>query len=167
MKSAVRPGGRHTLLSFKDPTTWPARLAGDAQAVGWRVAAIQDYGFSSDVFRWMLENGRYPPEHLMRFVTYAFVHGGLTHAAFAVVILLAMGKFVGEILGDIALIAPARRATGAMARTDCELLRIGRTLFRRILTEYPETAVLLQERFARELQEMADQVAKLEDRFRD
>lgn len=71
------------------------------------------------------------------------------------------------ILGDIALIAPARRATGAMARTDCELLRIGRTLFRRILTEYPETAVLLQERFARELQEMADQVAKLEDRFRD
>ncbi|MFP1630692.1 cyclic nucleotide-binding domain-containing protein [Zhengella sp. ZM62] len=78
-------------------------------------------------------------------------------------------KTVGPstILGDVALIAPARRATGAMARTDCELLRIGRTLFRRILTEYPETAVLLQERFTRELQDLAGQVAKLEDRFRD
>ena len=54
-----------------------------------------------------------------------------------------------------------------MARTDCELLRIGRTLFRRILTEYPETAALLQERFARELKDLADQVARLEARFRD
>ncbi|PHP68506.1 cyclic nucleotide-binding protein [Zhengella mangrovi] len=73
----------------------------------------------------------------------------------------------GTILSDLALIAPARRATGAVAKTDCELIRIGRTLFRRILTEYPETAVLLQERFARELQELTDQVARLESRFRD
>ena len=73
----------------------------------------------------------------------------------------------GAILSDVALIAPTRRATGAMARTDCELLRIGRTLFRRILTEYPETAALLQERFARELKDLADQVARLEARFRD
>ena len=29
----------------------------------------------------------------------------------------------GAILSDVALIAPTRRATGAMARTDCELLR--------------------------------------------
>ncbi|SDI29479.1 Rhomboid family protein [Lutimaribacter saemankumensis] len=80
-------------------------LAGGAQAVGWRVAAIQDYGFSSDVFRWMLENGRYPPEHMMRFLTYAFVHGTFTHALFVGVMLLAMGKFVGEVLAQWAILA--------------------------------------------------------------
>jgi membrane associated rhomboid family serine protease len=80
-------------------------LAGGAQAVGWRVVAIQDYGFSSDVFRWMLEQGRYPPEHVMRFLTYPFVHGTFTHALFVGVMLLALGKFVGEVLPQWATIA--------------------------------------------------------------
>ena len=80
-------------------------LAGGAQGVGWRVAAIQDYGFSSDVFRWMLANGRYPPEHVMRFVTYPFVHGNFTHALFVGVMLLALGKFVSEVLSQGAILA--------------------------------------------------------------
>ncbi len=79
-------------------------LIGGADAVGWRLAAIRDYAFSADVFRWMLGNGRFPPEHLLRFVTYPFVHGAFTTALFAGVMLLALGKFVGEILRPVAVL---------------------------------------------------------------
>ncbi len=41
---------------------------------------------------------------LRRFVTYAFVHGSFTHAIFAGVLLLALGKFVGEVLGEVAVL---------------------------------------------------------------
>ncbi len=80
-------------------------LIGGPQAVGWRLAAIRDYGFSADVFRWMIGNGRFPPEHLLRFVSYPFVHGAFTTALFAGVMLLALGKFVGEILRPMAVLA--------------------------------------------------------------
>ncbi|KJS40929.1 MULTISPECIES: rhomboid family intramembrane serine protease [unclassified Roseovarius] len=72
-------------------------LIGGPDAVGWRSAAIQDYGFNGEIMAWMLENRTWPMEHLRRFVTYAFVHGSFTHALFAGVLLLAMGKFVSDV----------------------------------------------------------------------
>jgi membrane associated rhomboid family serine protease len=75
-------------------------LIGGPEAIGWRYAAIQDYGFNSQIMAWMLENGRYPPELMMRFVSYIFVHGSFTHALFAGVMLLALGKFVGEVFSQ-------------------------------------------------------------------
>lgn len=62
----------------------------------WRIFAIQDYAFSSEIFRWMLETSRWPPEHLRRFVTYLFVHGNFTHMVMVCVFILALGKMVGE-----------------------------------------------------------------------
>lgn len=72
-------------------------LAGGPAAVGWRLAAFQDYAFSGQVFDWMLATGRFPPEHLLRFFTYPFLHAGPTHAIFVIVFILALGKMVGEI----------------------------------------------------------------------
>lgn len=72
-------------------------FAGGPAAVGWRLTAIRDFGFSGEVLDWMLSIGRFPPEHLVRFVTYPFVHYGVTHAVFVVVFILALGKMVGEI----------------------------------------------------------------------
>jgi membrane associated rhomboid family serine protease len=72
-------------------------LIGGPGALGWRLAAIQDYAFSGTVFDWMLQTGRFPPQHVMRFVTYPFVHGNVTHTVFVVVFILALGKMVGEI----------------------------------------------------------------------
>lgn len=72
-------------------------LIGGPQAIGWRTAAIQNYSPSGLLFDRMLAAGRYSPENLLRFVTYPFVHITFTHMAFAVVILLAMGKFVGDV----------------------------------------------------------------------
>lgn len=72
-------------------------LIGGPQAVGWRNEAIQAYGFNGDILRWMLDGGIFPPEHLMRFVTYPFLHGSFTETLFSAAILLALGKFVGEV----------------------------------------------------------------------
>ncbi|MEM1351049.1 MAG: rhomboid family intramembrane serine protease [Pseudomonadota bacterium] len=81
-----------------------AGFIGGPAAIGWRLAAIETYGFSSDIFDWMLSNGRYPPEHLMRLVTYSFVFGGFTSMLFAVVLTLALGKLVAEAMGQIAVL---------------------------------------------------------------
>ena len=72
-------------------------LIGGPQAVGWRIAVMQEYAPSGLLLDWMIESRRYPIETLLRFVTYPFIHISFTHMAFAVVILLAMGKFVGEV----------------------------------------------------------------------
>ncbi len=79
-------------------------LAGGPAGVGWRIAALRDYGFSGDLLRWMLQTGHWPLEHLRRFVTYPFVHANFTHALMVIVFLLALGKMVGEVLGSVAVL---------------------------------------------------------------
>ena len=86
-------------------------LIGGADAVGWRMAAIESYGFHPAILRWMVETGQMPPEHLRRLVTYAFVHGSFTHALFAGVLLLALGKFLGEIFRHWAVLVIFLTAT--------------------------------------------------------
>lgn len=79
-------------------------MVGGPGAVGWRTGMIESYGFSGRAFDWMLETGQYPPEHLLRTVSYLFLHGSFTHALFAMVILLAMGKIVTEALGPLVFV---------------------------------------------------------------
>lgn len=80
-------------------------IIGGPGGVGWRLGAMQDYAFSDLVFEWMLANGQFPPEHVARIVSYAFVHAGFTHALFVVVFVLALGKLVGEIFSFGAVLA--------------------------------------------------------------
>ncbi|MEM8655429.1 MAG: rhomboid family intramembrane serine protease [Pseudomonadota bacterium] len=81
-----------------------AGLAGGAAAVGWRLQGLNDYAFSGQAFDYMIEHGVLLPEHLHRLVTYPFVHGSFTSTVFACVILLAMGKMVGEVMGGWAVL---------------------------------------------------------------
>ncbi len=94
-----------------------AGIAGGPDAVGWRVEAITKIAFVPDLWREMWQLGSFPAEHLARLVAYPFVHGTLTHTAFAVVILLALGKFVGEVLRFWAVLVVFFGATlvGALA----------------------------------------------------
>lgn len=94
-----------------------AGIAGGPDAVGWRMEAITKIAFVPDLWREMWQLGSFPAEHLARLVAYPFVHGSLTHAAFAVVILLALGKFVGEVLRFWAVLVVFFGATlaGALA----------------------------------------------------
>ncbi len=91
-------------------------IVGGAEAVGWRAAAIQDYGFSNRALTWMLENGVFRPDYAIRFLTFPFIHGGFTHAIFASVMILALGKFVGERMNQLAVLVLffASAALGAL-----------------------------------------------------
>ncbi len=77
-------------------------LVGGPQAIGWRIGAIEQWSFVPGVWDVLLLRG--PDWDLVsRFVTYAFVHGSLTHALFGVALLLALGKFVGDVLHPVSL----------------------------------------------------------------
>lgn len=80
-------------------------LIGGPQAVGWRLGTLERFAFSSEIFAWMRESGRWPVEHMLRFLSYPFVHASFTHALFAGVMLLALGKMVGEAMGSLAVVA--------------------------------------------------------------
>ena len=79
-------------------------IVGGPTAVGWRIGLLERYAFSSEIFAWMRETGRWPPEHVFRMFTYPFVHGSFTHALFGGVMLLALGKMVGEAMGSFAVL---------------------------------------------------------------
>jgi len=80
-------------------------LAGGMEGAGWRLVALERFVFSPPLMQAMMEAGQYPPQQAMRLVTYPFVHGGVTHALFVVVILLALGKMVGEVFRWWAVLA--------------------------------------------------------------
>jgi CRP-like cAMP-binding protein len=71
----------------------------------------------------------------------------------------------GMILGELALITETKRLTGAVAAEDTQVIRINRSLFRRMLEEYPETAVSLHARLAERLRAMLREIGGLEGRF--
>lgn len=72
-------------------------ILGGAEGVGWRLQALERFAFSPDYMRYLIEVGQYPPDGMHRLITYPFVHGTTMHAVFVVVILLALGKMVGEV----------------------------------------------------------------------
>jgi membrane associated rhomboid family serine protease len=82
-----------------------AGFLGGQAGLGWRLAAIEDYGVLTAVVDWMRANNTYPLEHLIRFVTYPLIHGGFVHAAFVIVFILAIGKMVAEVFSPLAFVA--------------------------------------------------------------
>ncbi len=55
--------------------------------------------------------------------------------------------------------------TGARVEEDAEVMRINRKLFRRILEEYPEVALMLHDRISADLFRMLDRIGQLSPRF--
>lgn len=82
-----------------------AGLIGGPRAIGWRGEIASTFGFSNGVALWMWETQQFPPEHLLRFVTYPFVHFDFGSALFGVVFVLAFGKFVGERVNGLVFLA--------------------------------------------------------------
>jgi CRP-like cAMP-binding protein len=71
----------------------------------------------------------------------------------------------GALLGELALIADTRRLTSASAALDSQIMRLNRAMFRRILEEYPDLAVLLHHRISEEFQAMIRRIESLAPRF--
>ncbi len=72
--------------------------------IGWRAGVLQDYAFAPAVMTEIFERGRGTFDLWKRFATYPFVHGSFTHALWAAVLLLALGKFVGEVFRPMAFL---------------------------------------------------------------
>ena len=82
-----------------------AGMIGGPEAIGWRMAAIERFALFPDYWRQKLAIGAIDADLLIRFVSYPFLYITATQAMFAVVILLAMGKFVGEVFRGWAVLA--------------------------------------------------------------
>ncbi|MBO6638404.1 MAG: cyclic nucleotide-binding domain-containing protein [Roseitalea sp.] len=72
----------------------------------------------------------------------------------------------GSVLGQLALITETEWMTGAQAETEAEVLRISRALFRRMLVEYPETAMAIHRQLSDDLQDLLKDIERAERRFR-
>lgn len=82
-----------------------AGIIGGPQAIGWRLALVREWGFSSVMFDQMLASNQWPLRHVARILTYPFIHLSFSHSLFAMVLLLALGKMVAERMGSIAFLA--------------------------------------------------------------
>ncbi len=81
------------------------------------------------------------------------------------------GQFViqtvgpGAILGEMALVSQTNRLTGAAAEVETEVIRISRSIFWRILEEYPEVAVALHTHISRTLIDLIGEIEKIGPQF--
>ncbi|GGA60895.1 cyclic nucleotide-binding protein [Nitratireductor aestuarii] len=71
----------------------------------------------------------------------------------------------GSILGQFALIADGERLTGALAQSDVQVIRLGRSMFLKVLEEYPDLAVKLHSRITADLEAMLNRMAKVMGRL--
>jgi membrane associated rhomboid family serine protease len=92
-------------------------LIGGAQGIGWRLQAVERFGLYPELLKHQWETGGQPAAELHRLVSHALVHGSFTHAIFAVVMLLALGKWVGEIFRwwGVLIVVLGSAAVGALA----------------------------------------------------
>ena len=93
-----------------------AGMIGGRAAIGWRVAALEGFGFFPDYWRQQAQAGAFDFELLRRFVSFAFVHQTTMSALFGVVLTLALGKFVAGVFAAwaVALVFVASAAVGAL-----------------------------------------------------
>ncbi|NSX54459.1 rhomboid family intramembrane serine protease [Parasulfitobacter algicola] len=75
-----------------------------AGAEGWRIQAIQDYGFYGQIIDDFLARGTMDLDRLIRFFTYPFIHYSFTSAIFGCVFVVALGKYVGEIFHPVSVL---------------------------------------------------------------
>ncbi|MGJ8547118.1 MAG: rhomboid family intramembrane serine protease [Sulfitobacter sp.] len=80
-----------------------AGLIGGRGGIGWRLSWVRDWGFSAGVFQQMWAIGSWPLDQVARIVSYSFIHWSFGSSVFGAVLLLALGKMVGETMGQIAV----------------------------------------------------------------
>ncbi|ARO13995.1 rhomboid family protein [Ketogulonicigenium robustum] len=79
-------------------------LFGGQARASWRSQAMMEYGFFPPMLDYVMHGG-FDPMVLKNFVTYAFVNVSTLGSVFSIVLLVALGKFVGEAFSQWALTA--------------------------------------------------------------
>ncbi len=77
---------------------------GGASGIGWRRDAALEFGFPGTMLEYFDQTGTWLTAETRRFVTYPFIHFGFVHAMFVIVFLLALGKLVGEVFGNLSVL---------------------------------------------------------------
>ena len=73
----------------------------------------------------------------------------------------------GTLIGELALISDQKRPIGAAAAENCKIMRINRSLFRRVLEEYPDLAAQLHAQLQARFSKFLADITKLDRRFSD
>lgn len=71
----------------------------------------------------------------------------------------------GTLIGELALVTKTEHPAQAVARENSEVLVISRLLFRRVLTEYPHSAVVIHKDFADRLAALSAGLAHVSTRL--
>jgi membrane associated rhomboid family serine protease len=92
-------------------------LIGGAQGIGWRLQAVERFALFPELLKYQVQTGGQPLGEWYRLVSYVLVHGSFTHAIFAVVMLLALGKWVAEVFRwwGVVVVVLGSAAAGALA----------------------------------------------------
>jgi hypothetical protein len=92
-------------------------IIGDAGALGWRVTAQRDWGFSATLFQSAMQTGRLWPDVLTRALSYPFIDVATTPVLMGSAILLAIGTSVARASGVLvqAAVLVAATLAGALA----------------------------------------------------
>ena len=61
-----------------------------------RLTLVQNYGVTPNLATWMFETGNFSIDYVSRFIVYPFINLSGLSVVFAAVLLLALGKMVGE-----------------------------------------------------------------------
>jgi rhomboid protease GluP len=69
-------------------------FVGGPGAIGWRMQASVDWGFSAPLLDQMIARREFPLRDLARVLSYPAIHASLVHTLFAIVLLLALGQAV-------------------------------------------------------------------------
>ena len=77
---------------------------GNSGAAAERMLLIQKYGVYPNLVNRMLETGNFSADYIFRFVFYPFVNLSSLSVIFAGVLLLALGKMVGEVFSALSVI---------------------------------------------------------------
>lgn len=77
-------------------------LVGGGAGFSWRRDLMLQFGFPGTMLDYFGQAGFLTIE-TQRFVTYPFVHYGFVHAVMVMVFLLALGKMVGDVYGNVAV----------------------------------------------------------------
>jgi CRP-like cAMP-binding protein len=71
----------------------------------------------------------------------------------------------GTLIGEAAMIAPGKRVADAIAKVDSEVILIPRSLFRRMLAEYPQSAGVLQQEILQSVRRLLLRLEKLQKKL--
>ena len=79
-------------------------LIGKTGGAAERLLLIQNYGVPPKLANWMLGTGNLSIDNVFRFVAYPFVNLSSLSVVFASVLLLALGKMVGEVFSTLSVV---------------------------------------------------------------